>query len=443
MKYRISILFIVLLISISHFSNAQRGVDDGSRYGHGDDSVRCVTNLSLYREYTRQNDFISALKYWKPAFNECPASTKNIYIDGVKMYKEFIEKDNNTSVQSGLIDTLMMIYDQRIEYYPADKGDQRGRQGVDLLRYRRNEVKYIQEAYRYLEESVNLGKNKTSEAVIATFFTSAITLYQNELIDETRLIDDFITCNNILEAKLKVTPDNQILKDIKTAQDLNFQNAGVSCEKIIAKLDPLFKNNEKEISNLRLITSALKTSGCTDNPLFFQAAKNYHNLSPSAESAANIAVMAFDKGNYAEAAEYFIQATQIETNPDTKANYYLSLSKTLFKQNKKPEARENAQKALETKPNWGEPYLFIGQLYAESKGDCANISLPNAVYWVAVDKFNRAKSVDSSCEDQANSLIILYSKYYPNKEEAFFQGVHEGDSYKVNCWINETTKARF
>ena len=82
-------------------------------------------------------------------------------------------------------------------------------------------------------------------------------------------------------------------------------------------------------------------------------------------------------------------------------------------------------------------------MYAESADECANISLPKSVYWVAVDKFNHAKSIDPSIEDQANKLILTYSNYFPNKEDAFFVGINENDTYTVNCWINETTKARF
>ena len=106
-------------------------------------------------------------------------------------------------------------------------------------------------------------------------------------------------------------------------------------------------------------------------------------------------------------------------------------------------ARELALKAVSIRTNWGEPHILIGQLYADSKSSCSSISLPNAVYWVAVDMFLKAKTIDPSVEEKANKLILAYSKYFPNKEEAFFQNVTEGNSYSIGCWINETTKARF
>ena len=33
---------------------AQKGVEDGSRFGHGEDSLRCLQNISIYSEYVIQ-----------------------------------------------------------------------------------------------------------------------------------------------------------------------------------------------------------------------------------------------------------------------------------------------------------------------------------------------------------------------------------------------------
>ena len=102
-------------------------------------------------------------------------------------------------------------------------------------------------------------------------------------------------------------------------------------------------------------------------------------------------------------------------------------------------------KAISLNKNWGEPYLLIGQIYAESKGDlvAAQECIPKAAYWIAVDKFIEAKKADPSVETEANKLIATYSKYFPSKEDAFFCSINEGDTYKIGSWINEITSARF
>ena len=35
---------------------AQKGVEDGSRFGHGEDSVRCLKNISIYTEYVKTDN---------------------------------------------------------------------------------------------------------------------------------------------------------------------------------------------------------------------------------------------------------------------------------------------------------------------------------------------------------------------------------------------------
>ena len=104
----------------------------------------------------------------------------------------------------------------------------------------------------------------------------------------------------------------------------------------------------------------------------------------------------------------------------------------------------NAKKAIELDKTDGEPYMIIGYLYASSNKECnANPLHAKAVFWAAVDKFQKAKEVDPSMASKANEMIKEYSKLFPTSEDAFFYNVFEGDTYEVECWINETTKARF
>ena len=65
-----------------------------------------------------------------------------------------------------------------------------------------------------------------------------------------------------------------------------------------------------------------------------------------------------------------------------------------------------------------------------------------AVFWIAVDQFITAKTIDTSKTIEADELINRYSQYFPNAEVAFFYGVHEGQEYTVGCWINEKTIVR-
>jgi hypothetical protein len=82
-------------------------------------------------------------------------------------------------------------------------------------------------------------------------------------------------------------------------------------------------------------------------------------------------------------------------------------------------------------------------MYAASAALCGNDEIgTRAGYWAAVDKFIKAKNVDPTVADEANTSISLYSAYFPTRERLFFNDVKEGSSYTVGCWIGETTTVR-
>ncbi len=442
-------LFMLFLAGASLFVSevySQRGIDDGSQFGHGEDSIRCLRNISLYREYARQNLYKDALPYWRMAFAECPKASKNIYIDGVKIYKYYISKEKDENIKSALVDTLMLIYDQRIEYY-NDRCNVRGRQGVDLLRYRRlDDIEYMEKGYKYLMESMDLCKNKTSEAVLATLVSASISLCQYEKISGEQVFEDYLKSIDILNSKLKKDTGDIAIINLKEDLTDNFTAKLIcSCDVLIPVFSERMEKDPDNIENLKTTTAVLKKSNCTDSDLFFKASKKLHESLPSAESAENIAVMAFIKDKYHEAIKYYNHAIKLENDSLKKAGYYLGLAKSNYKLKNPQKAKELALKAINLNKNWGEPYLLIGQLYAESKDElvAAEECLPKAAYWVAVDKFIEAKKVDPSVESEANKLISTYSVYFPGIEDAFFCGVNNGDTYKIGSWINETTVARF
>src|SRR5665811_913193 len=82
------ILTIAVLTALSLSAVAQTGIVTGTAFGHGEDSIRCMRNTSLYSTYYENKDYNMALKFWRPVFNECPGSSKNTYIRGEAMYKD-------------------------------------------------------------------------------------------------------------------------------------------------------------------------------------------------------------------------------------------------------------------------------------------------------------------------------------------------------------------
>jgi len=337
----------------------------------------------------------------------------------------------------------MLIYETRIKYF--DQLDYvRGNQGIDLLRYKRDNINEVQRAYGYLKESVTLADDQSPEAVVATFMSASMALFQNQKLTADALLTDFLVTVDILNTQIKNNPQDTTLSGLLDIITKNFvQLPGLDDKGIIASFESKFKEKPNDPKLLNMIVTVLDAKKLSDEPLWINAAKNLFSQYPTAELAGKIALNSLLKNDAKEASTYYNQAIQLETDNSKKAEYYYGLAAATDKLGNKPLARDYAQKAIDLKPNWGDPYILIAQLYASSRDVCQGISLPNAIYWVAVDMLIKAKQVDPSVEARANNLILNYSPHFPNKEEAFFLNVLEGNSYYVGCWINENTRARF
>ncbi len=433
---QIVLLMVVLLAVFSADGKSQKSGTD-----YGADSIACLNNLSTMNEYMKIDLISYAVDSWKKVFSICPASSKNIYIYGVKIVKYLIDQEQNEKRVNELVDTLMLLYDRRIKYFD-EEGYVLGRKGIDLLRYRKQD---LMQAYGYLKKSIELEGKKSDEAVLVTYMQLSNVLYKNKRIDNQDVVNNYMQVSGILEANPASQTEGSLpQKALATIQDIFADSGAADCKILVGIFEPKFKENPNDKDQLKKILAMLERTGCQDSKLFTDASVQLFKIEPSASSAYYLAKVFVKKQDYEKAAGYYNEAINLETDNTKKAGYYYELAAVQSANNQKEMARTNALKAAELRPNWGEPYILIGNLYATSAPSCgANDFEKNAVYWVAVDKYIKAKQVDPDIAEKANEMIKKYSAYFPNKENAFFYGVNDGDTYKVECWINETTTARF
>ncbi len=413
---------------------------------YGKDSVQCLMDLSLYREFVKQKNFVEALPGWRKVFNNCPRATKNIYIDGAKIYRYLIKEEKDEATKKKLVDTLMMVYDQRIKYF-AQEGSNLARKAVDLYRYDRS--RYA-ESYDMANKSYEMLKDQTPAAAMLVLFQSSLKKFRKKEAEKEQLIDDFSKVSAVLDKQYNAQQDQNKKDRIKKYQtvleNLFAKSGAADCETLIDIYSPKFEANKENVDFLKQVLKILDKIGCTESDLFAQAAESLYKQEPSAEAAYGLAKVFLKKENYSKAAEYYKEAiNHTDSATDVKADYYFELATIMGgKLGQNETARSYAYKALAIRPNWGDPYLLVGSLYAGSSKSCGEDEFhQKAVYWAAVDKFIKAKAVDPSCADKANKYIGKYSAYFPGKENAFFNNVKDGDSFTIGCWINETTKARF
>ena len=198
---------------------------------------------------------------------------------------------------------------------------------------------------------------------------------------------------------------------------------------------------QDHITMLKRITTILDKKDCTDSKFFLDAAVKLNDLEPSPEASYSLGVKFFKDKEYSKAATFFDQATKTENN-DRRYRAYRNLAICYQNMGNFSRARDLARRAAQVDPTAGEPYLIIAQLYAESARQFDDELKSKAVYWAAVDKCQKAKQIDPSVADRANSFIRAYSAAFPPMEKIFFNGYEEGQPFTVGGWIGETTTIR-
>lgn len=412
----------------------------GPRYGS--DSANCVIHLSLYREFYKQKNYKDAFPHWRWVFNNCPLATMNLYIDGAKMVSSLVDETKDAGLKDKYVDTLMMVYDQRIKYFDKE-GFVLGRKGIDLYTYRTDKV---EEIYPVLKRSVELSGNKTEGAVLVYYFRTIIGMVDLKKLDKVAIVDGYDVISEIIDHNIQVNKEKPKAlanwENIKANIESTFEPFA-TCPDLISIYQKKYDSNSDDIENLKKITNVLDRKGCNDSELFFRATEKLHTLEPSAQSAYLMGSLYLGKENMSRAATYLQQAADLFDEPENKIRALNLLANIQFNQRSYSQARSTAQKILQINPNYGKAYMLIGDLYAASAANCTEDDMGGkTVFWAAVDKYYKAKSVDPSVEAEANQKIGQYSQHFPVNEDLFFRDMQKGDSYTVGCWINEVTTVR-
>lgn len=412
----------------------------------GSDTKLCQRSYTLYKEFHRQKNYSDALPYWNTTIKVCPKFSSGIWSDGIKMFKVRIKETEDLVEREVLIDSLLWIYDRRVEYFGNNprfpEGYILGNKGVAILQYRKEDV---MAGYETLKRSIELRGKASKPPVILTYMQASRQLFVDGLIDPADVLEDYEMVMNVVDANLKDKPNDVLYNRAKNGIETHFAKSGAAdCDALVDLYQPLFEENIMDEDWLNKISKQLRRAGCTDSELFSATAEALYAVNPDAEAGHNLAIMFMRQEEFDKGADYLEKAIEIGQDSDELGDMYYELAHITFSHYKENRsARQLALQAIATRPNWGLPYILIGQIYIQSREEIYTDSFDRStVFWAAIDKFARAKRVDPEVADKANDMIRQYSKFFPNNEVVFFHALKDGDSYKIGGWINETTTVR-
>ena len=450
MKKMLTALFALSLGATAAF--AQKGVEDGSRFGHGQDSLNCLKNISVYTEYVKTNNFKDAYPSWKAVFDEAPWAQVATYTNGAKILRALFAAEKDGAKQKEYFELLMKVHDQRIQYLDklntlsktkATKGDIMGTKAHDYFSMGGQDNNA---AYAMFAEAVAAEKHNLPYYVLMEFVDASARKVKAEEAHKEQFVQDYIAAAGYASEALEAAKKESAKKNYQMAKeniDAHFINSGVAtCDNLQAIYAPKIEANKTNLDYLKQVMKVMKMLGCTEAEAYFAASELAHAIEPTAETAIGCGYMYYKKGDFDKCISYFDNAIELEQDPIKKADYNYSAAAVCFSNKQLSKAKQYARKSIELNGENGKPYMLIAQMYASSPNWSDEAALNKCVFFAVIDKLQKAKSVDPSCAEEADKLIRTYAGYTPKDEDLFFIGLKKGDAVTIGGWIGETTTIR-
>ena len=453
MKTKIFLLAFGIIIAVG--VKAQKGIDAGTPYGSGADSVRCVENISLFTPYANSKNYKDAYPYWKAVYDECPGSNINIYLLGVNIILWQINQETDPAKRDALIDDMMRLYDNRIKYFGNDRRSRkdnvinRKAQTYIELKGENSDYRLI---YKWLNEVVEEFGDNTDPAALHRFmFTSIKVLGSDPDKFKEQYINDFVKCSGFFDAQLKVAKETnnekviENLTSLKTDIEQNFAISGAAdCESLEKIYGSKVEENKTDIEFLKKTLSILSRVRCNESDVYLTASEYAYKIAPTAESAMGLGLKAAKNNDIASAEKYFHEAIEMTDDSGIKANLFLSLARIAMSKSQFATVKQHCLKCLAENPNEGEALMLIADAYAAGGRNIFDDPvLARCVFYAAVDKLERARQVDPSVAAEAAKRINKYSQYFPSKEDIHMHpSLKAGETFQIPGWINETVRVR-
>lgn len=457
---KIALLALALITATGTF--AQKGVEDGSRWGHGEDSIEVIRNITIYTEYYKTNSFKDAYDYgWKYVFQNAPWASVNTYNYGIKILRSLYNdakaaKDEEKMAQYS--EELFQVYEQRLKYLDqlnsiaqnkVTEADIMGQYGHDFRSY--NPRVSISRAYEILRKAVDLGKGKTQYYVLNDLMAVSAARYKNNKNNEEyrdALLQDYVDCANYIDEFIANEQNEKVREaaiKTKEAIDNQFGTSGAAdCESLQKIYGPKIEDNKENAEYLDKVIKLMSMFQCNSSDAFFAASEYAYQLDRTAKTAKNLGTLYLKQRDDADKAlEYYNQSIELDEDKANMADTYYAIAYIYLTKKDYDRCRSALQKCIANNANKGEAYILMAQLYAIKYKWSDDNALNRCAFYAAIDKLETAKKVDPSVAEKANSLIQEYKGQTENLiEDLFMLGYKAGDQIQIKGWINETTTIR-
>ncbi len=430
---------------------------------------------SVYRQALKGKDYGTAFEYWQQAYEIAPAADGQRdyhYTDGAKLYVNMYKNESDEAKKKEYLTIIDRLYSEAIACYESKSikikcgdTDECYQKRIGYLQGRRAYEMFYELNSPYsqnltvIDDALAKGGVDTEYIVFDPLARIVVWQFQKEQMDKETAVNYYKQMEEIAQHNII---NNESLSEYyeqawqaAQAQYRAIEKDIFDCDYFKPILQEEYQDDPSNPDVVKSILVRLKRRGCPDDDPFVTEVdakwKTYAakvNAERQAEFEANnpsfLAKKLYDEGDFEGAAAKYQEALNTETDPNAKANILNGLASIKFRKLAQyGEARRLAKEAASLKPNWGRPYMLIGDMYAKSARNCGDSWNQRLAIIAAMDKYTYAKKIDPSVAAEADDRLARYRGSLPAQDEGFMRGVKAGESAKVGCWIGETVTVRY
>ena len=421
------------------------------RYGDTEEQqTLCKEALNIYKDYKKTKEYDEAYIQWRKACEVCPeTASEGLYVDGASFIGKQLKKVDETDPRHAvLVDSLMYLYDKRMELFPSTKRSPNnrcevlGRKAADFYDYNKDEH---MKAYEMFKESIECLKEASSATTLYKYYTASFYTMKKALKGDeaaqsamrAKMLTDYLVLMDYVEGGIKSAQAEGKERDVKRYDKAkgNIETVFVAiadCADMVPVLEAAIAAEPENMDLKQKVLRLLNKKECSDNDLFLPVATAVYAVEPSAPAAYAIGIGFAKVSQLDSSFSYMEGAVNRCGDCSDQVTYLLKTGQIASALGRSSTAKSYARKVLDVDSDNADAYMLIGDAIAGSSASCNDGALgARSVYWVASDYYATAKRMNPELAELAGKKMSNMAKQFPTVDDIFTYGKQAGGSFTV------------
>ena len=307
-----------LLVFVSAFSFAQEG------WNWPEDpnvKTQAMEKQAYYKLLIAQSKHEEAMDPLNWLYENNPNLNPSIYIQGADCLEEIIKKTEDKSRKERLQDSVLWMFDQRIEHFDNDASTMDRKAFEAFKMHYRTPSKYPM-LYDIYSKAYEMNGPEISTFNLNPYMLLAKQYHQTapDKMPAEKVLDIHTQISDIIDIKRKNGENaNKLDKEqSKTDAWLSSIPGILTCDFIESKLVPKFETNPTDLNTAKKIYKYSSEAGCTDKPYFLKAVERLFEEQPSAALAISIGNKHISSGEPTKSLPFYEKGEELASNSDEK-----------------------------------------------------------------------------------------------------------------------------